>query len=108
MDETLSVDALERAADISRDRHRHAGSDAWLGGSGQPLRDRAAGQELRDEEALARVLANVVDRDDVWVVAEPPERAHLAHEPRLGAGVPGRAGTNATATSRSRYSSYAW
>ena len=57
-------------------------------GGGEPVRERAAGHEARDDVQRAVVLDGVVDRDDVRVVAEARHQARLvAHAlARLGAG----------------------
>jgi hypothetical protein len=68
----------QRLGDVGGDRERAVDLEAAVRGGRERLGHRAAGEELRDEERRSGVLTDVVDPDDVRMVAEAAHEAHLA------------------------------
>ena len=95
MDDPVGVGVLERLADAVRDLERRRDVDPPLRRLLEQAFERPARHVLADDERLTALLADVVDRDDVRVVAQPrhrlgfpsdPEPPALVEAPRLDQG----------------------
>ena len=79
VDDSVTMRRIERRRRLLEPLERQAD---FLGTVlSDPLLERAAGQVLHDDEGPLRVLADVEDRDDVWLSGQPRRRQRFAREP---------------------------
>ena len=91
VDDPVRVRMGERVGERAAGLQHLGGREPAVRERDEPLRQRPAGHEARDDVQPTRVLDGVEDGDDVRVVAEPRHQARLAAHPlaRLLAGRPG-------------------
>ncbi len=82
MHDTARVRVVERACDLARDTNRVVDAETLAVGALDQILDRAAAHVLADEERRAVVIPDVVDRNDVRVIAELGHRLRFAAHAR--------------------------
>src|SRR5581483_2658001 len=83
MDYAERVGVLDAAAQLLTDTNGFRDVEAAAGTSFQNSIERAAGDVLADDEGAALVgLADIVDADDIGMIAEPAHRAGFADDSR--------------------------
>ena len=82
MDDAVRVEVLEGLADLGPDAQHLGDGEAVALRPGEELVYRAPRHVLADDVGLPGLLADIVDRHDVGVLAEPPHRAGFAADPR--------------------------
>jgi hypothetical protein len=90
MHDARLVSRVERAGGLAQPAQRSVVGDRPAGL--QPVPDGAAAHQLHHHEHAALVLADVIDRDHVWVPGEARGGAGLAREPQPSALVLGQVG----------------
>ena len=81
MDDPQGMGVFECVGEVDRHRQRVGDRHPSVGGLGDPVRQRPAAHVLRDDEVRAALGADVDDRDDVWMIAQPSHDLGFAVEP---------------------------
>ena len=81
MNDAARMRVVERAANVACDAHRIGGGESMICRAPQQIIDRATRHVLAHDVGLAAFLADIVDADDVGIVAELAHRARLAADP---------------------------
>jgi hypothetical protein len=87
VNDPVLMGVFEGAADLLGDAQRLLDGEPEVRGLAQPRLHRAPLHQLAHDVGLAVLLADVEDRDDVWVIAQAPHGLGLAAHAREPLGV---------------------